>query len=169
MWRWNSQPLMKYGMQAGDFLLSTNILLSGNNYTKVALLFKCMNMGMVNKQTFFTIQDTYCVDTVKDFCEERRNEARGRLQWKDIEVPGTWLKLIHVTKLLKTLGKGSAIIKKSKNKISYLSLLLVFLQGVQKRNLQVMPANVTLSVPQFMRQEVCLLLWTIISTETDQQ
>ncbi len=79
---------MKYGMQAGDFLLSTNILLSGNNYTNIALLFKCMNMGMVNKQTFFTIQDTYCVDAVKDFCEERKSEASGHLQWKDVVVPG---------------------------------------------------------------------------------
>jgi len=29
----------------GDFLLSTNILLSGNNFAKVALLFKFMNIG----------------------------------------------------------------------------------------------------------------------------
>ncbi|KAG1928634.1 hypothetical protein F2P79_023504 [Pimephales promelas] len=47
LWRWNSQPVLKFGMQAGDFLLSTNILLSGNNYTKVALLFKFMNIQMV--------------------------------------------------------------------------------------------------------------------------
>ncbi len=77
---------MKFGMQAADFLLSTNILLSGNNYAKVALLFKFMNMGMVNKNTFFTIQDTYCVDTIKDFWEERSTEALCRLQGKDVVV-----------------------------------------------------------------------------------
>ncbi|XP_044034394.1 uncharacterized protein LOC122867536 isoform X2 [Siniperca chuatsi] len=86
VWRWNSQPVMKFGMQAGDFLLSTNILLSGSNYAKVALLFKFMNMGMVNKNTFFSIQDTFCVDTVKDFWEERRSEALSRLQGKDVVV-----------------------------------------------------------------------------------
>ena len=61
---------MKFGMQAGDFLLSTNILLSGNNYGKVSLLFKFMNMGMVNPNTFCTIQDTYCVDAVKEYCKK---------------------------------------------------------------------------------------------------
>ncbi len=53
---------------------------------KVALLFKFMNMGMVNKNTFFTIQDTYCVDTIKDFWEERSTEALCRLQGKDVVV-----------------------------------------------------------------------------------
>ncbi|KAA0722789.1 hypothetical protein E1301_Tti008711 [Triplophysa tibetana] len=86
LWRWNSQPVVKFGMQAGDFLLSTNILLSGNNYGKVALLFKFMNMGMVNTNTFFSIQDTYCVDTIKDFWEQRRNESVSQLQGKDVIV-----------------------------------------------------------------------------------
>ncbi|XP_051272909.1 uncharacterized protein LOC127372967 isoform X2 [Dicentrarchus labrax] len=86
LWRWNSQPVMKAGVQAGDFLLSTNILLSGSNYTKVALLFKFMNMGMVNKNTFCSIQNNYCVGTVKDFWEERRTEALSRLQGKRVVV-----------------------------------------------------------------------------------
>ncbi|KAF1389897.1 hypothetical protein PFLUV_G00052300 [Perca fluviatilis] len=80
LWRWNSQPVLKFGMQAGDFLLSTNILLSGNNYTKVALLFKFMNMRMDNPNTHFTIQDSYCVDPIKTFWEEKRSEAFSRLQ-----------------------------------------------------------------------------------------
>ena len=42
LWKWNSQPTFKYGMQAGDFMLAINIMISGNNY---ALLFKLMNMG----------------------------------------------------------------------------------------------------------------------------
>ncbi|XP_076150069.1 uncharacterized protein LOC143133954 [Alosa pseudoharengus] len=88
LWRWNSQPVMKFGMQAGDFLLSTNILLSGNNYGKVSLLFKFMNMGMVNPNTFCTIQDTYCVDAVKEYWEERNTEAIRRLQGKDVVVLG---------------------------------------------------------------------------------
>jgi len=79
---------MKFGMQAGDFLLSTNILLSGNNFAKVALLFKFMNMGMVNRNTFFSIQDTYCVNSIKDFWEERRKETLCRLKGKDVVVLG---------------------------------------------------------------------------------
>ena len=52
-------------MQGGDFMLSANILLSGNNYHKVALLFRYMSMGMVVPTTFFAVQDSYCVDAVK--------------------------------------------------------------------------------------------------------
>lgn len=83
MWQWNSQPSFKYGMQAGDFLLASNIILSGNNYNKIALLFKFMNMRVVDRSTFFKIQDTYCVDTIKDFWDKKRAEVVSRLQSKD--------------------------------------------------------------------------------------
>lgn len=33
---------------AGDFMLATNILLSGNKYTNITLLFKFMNMQIVD-------------------------------------------------------------------------------------------------------------------------
>ncbi|CAK6973227.1 uncharacterized protein LOC128358858 [Scomber scombrus] len=87
LWSWNSQPVMKFGMQAGDFLLSTNIFLSGNTYAKVALLFKYMNMGMVSKNSFYSIQDMYGIDPVKELCEKRRTEALDPLQEKDVVVP----------------------------------------------------------------------------------
>ncbi|KAL0966027.1 hypothetical protein UPYG_G00289710 [Umbra pygmaea] len=83
LWKWNSQPTLKFGMQAGDFMMATNILLSGNNYTKVALLFKFMNVGMVERSSFFKIQDTYCVDTIKDFWNEKRKEIITRLKSRD--------------------------------------------------------------------------------------
>lgn len=70
-------------MQAGDFMLASNIILSGNNYAKVALLFKFMNMGIVERSAFFKIQDTYCVDTIKDLWNDKRAEVVSRLQSKD--------------------------------------------------------------------------------------
>lgn len=70
---------MKSEMQIGDFMLATNILLSGHNYEKVSLLFKNMNMGMVDRTTFSMIQDTYCVDTIKAFWEERRQDTIAKL------------------------------------------------------------------------------------------
>lgn len=82
VWNWSSQSKLKYAMQVGDFMLAMNILLSGNNYAKVALLFRFMNMGMVGRSTFFKIQDTYCVDTVKQFWEEKRNAVISQLQPK---------------------------------------------------------------------------------------
>lgn len=75
-------------MLAGDFMLASNILLSGSNYAKVSLLFQFMNMGMVDRSSFFTIQDTYGVDTVKEFWEERRAEAINRLKDRDVVIVG---------------------------------------------------------------------------------
>ncbi|XP_078031905.1 uncharacterized protein LOC144467334 [Epinephelus lanceolatus] len=83
VWSWTSQPTFKFGMLAGDLLLGMNILLSGNSYAKVALLFRFMNMGVVNPVTFFKIQDSYCVDAIKEFWMERRAKAIQRLQGKD--------------------------------------------------------------------------------------
>ncbi|XP_026177256.1 uncharacterized protein LOC113138747 [Mastacembelus armatus] len=88
VWSWTSQPSMKSGMQVGDFMLATNILLSGNNYEKVALLFKNMNMGMVDPKTFSLIQDTYCVETIKGFWEERRLHTVTKLCDKNLIVLG---------------------------------------------------------------------------------
>lgn len=70
-------------MQAGDFMLASNIVLSGNNYAKVALLLKFINMGIVEWSTFFRIQDRYCVDSIKDFWNDKRGEVVYRLQSKD--------------------------------------------------------------------------------------
>ena len=54
--KWSSQPyLSSKGTTAGDFLLATNILISGNNYQKVALLFKFMKLGMSYIHSSFSI------------------------------------------------------------------------------------------------------------------
>ncbi|XP_045924710.1 zinc finger protein 436-like [Micropterus dolomieu] len=103
---------MKCGTQAGDFLLSTNILLSGNDYAKVALLFKFMNMGMVKKNTFVSIQDAYCVDTVKSFWEERRTEALSGLQGKDVVVlaENDTKEIIHVATINKQQTSCNSVV-----------------------------------------------------------
>ncbi|KAK7158576.1 hypothetical protein R3I94_005031 [Phoxinus phoxinus] len=82
VWHWSSQPSVKYGMSGGDFMLATNILLSGNNYAKIALLFKFMNMGMVDRSTFFAIQNNYCVDNITEFWNERRSAITAQLHSK---------------------------------------------------------------------------------------
>ncbi|KAK7156999.1 hypothetical protein R3I94_006910 [Phoxinus phoxinus] len=83
VWRWNSQPTLKFGMQSGDFMLSMNVLLSGNNYRKVAMLFKFMNMGMVAESTYFRIQDSYCIEPVQEYWEATRAEVIDHLRLKD--------------------------------------------------------------------------------------
>ncbi|XP_077371760.1 uncharacterized protein LOC144015549 isoform X2 [Festucalex cinctus] len=88
VWFWDTQPRLNFGMQAGDFMLSSNILLSGNNYAKVALLFKFMNLRMVNRNTFFTVQDTYCVDAITEFWIEKISQSIASLQGKQVVLLG---------------------------------------------------------------------------------
>ncbi|KAK7913723.1 hypothetical protein WMY93_013934 [Mugilogobius chulae] len=83
VWLWNSQPTLKFKMQGGDFMLSMNILLSGNNYRKIALLFKFMAMGMVAESTFFRLQDAYCIDPIGTYWEQTRAEVIERLSHED--------------------------------------------------------------------------------------
>ncbi|KAK7888818.1 hypothetical protein WMY93_024378 [Mugilogobius chulae] len=74
VWKWSSQRYFKFGMLAGDFMLGVNILLSGNNYRKTALLFKFMNMGMIDPKNFPQIQDKFCVDTIEDFWKKESDK-----------------------------------------------------------------------------------------------
>ncbi|XP_062380313.1 uncharacterized protein LOC134068643 [Sardina pilchardus] len=43
---------------------------------------------MVNPTTHYTIQDTYCVDAIKEYWEEKRLEVISRLQGKDVVLLG---------------------------------------------------------------------------------
>lgn len=52
--------------------VGSNILLSRNNYTKVKLLFRFMNIGMIIDRYFADIQENYCVNTIKDFWNAKR-------------------------------------------------------------------------------------------------
>lgn len=82
MWKWVSQPQFKHGMLAGDYMLAINILLSGNNYRKISLLFDFMKLGMVDRSSFYRIQDAYCVDTIEEFWNEKRNEVIAQVKSK---------------------------------------------------------------------------------------
>lgn len=97
LWRWNSQPMLKYGMQGGGFMLAINILLSGNNYRKIAFLFRFMQMGMVAEPTFFMIQDTYCIEPVEQFWQNIRADFLTCLKEKDeVVVLGETLFFCHL-------------------------------------------------------------------------
>lgn len=66
----------------GFHALATNVLLSGNNYNKIALLFKFMDVSIVAKSTFFAVQVSYCVATIKKFWQENKFRSTG-LRAKD--------------------------------------------------------------------------------------
>ena len=72
----------------GDFLLATNILLSGNNYMKVALLFHFMRMGMVSQTQFDRIQSLYAVFANMDYWDGLRSKTIEQLWGRPIVLAG---------------------------------------------------------------------------------
>lgn len=70
-------------MLAGDFMLGMNILLSGNNFQKVALLFKFMSMGMIDSTTFHKIQSKFCLSNIEDFWRSDREKVIRELRAKE--------------------------------------------------------------------------------------
>ena len=75
--RWSSQTkLRKRGVYAGDFLLATNILLSGNKF---------MNLGIVSWVQFERIQALYAIPTIMGYWERLRavpsSSCRALICW----------------------------------------------------------------------------------------
>ena len=48
-------------------VLAASILLTGNNFTKVELLTKCLNLGFISNPTFHRIQKLYAIPVVQEF------------------------------------------------------------------------------------------------------
>ena len=69
-------------------MLATNIVLSGNNYLKIAHLFRFMNMKPVDESTFYRIQDHFLVDTIRTFWEQHRQTVLDDLQGKEVVALG---------------------------------------------------------------------------------
>ncbi len=55
---WHSQPLIRK-MPAGNLLVAGAILFTGGQFTKLADFATCLNLLMISKSTFFSIQSTY--------------------------------------------------------------------------------------------------------------
>ena len=66
--KWSSQPrLASRGVNAGDFMLASSILLSGNHHAKVALLMKALGMSPMTRTFFFQVQSLYCFPAITVF------------------------------------------------------------------------------------------------------
>ena len=72
---WCSQPVMNMRLRTCDFLSAANILISGNNYRKIALWAQMMNLKFLSAFTFHKIQSTYLVPTVDSYWAEHQQEV----------------------------------------------------------------------------------------------
>ena len=55
------------GVNAGDFMLASSILLTGNHHSKIALLMKALGMKPLSSTFFYDVQAHYCLPAIKSF------------------------------------------------------------------------------------------------------
>ena len=87
---WSSQPRLKK-RQAGDFLLSCAVLTSGNNFEKIRLLFKFLNIGFVPRTLHYQIQSKHSVPVIKEEFEMMIQKNWDKYRGKKIVVAGMYL------------------------------------------------------------------------------
>ncbi|XP_033754344.1 uncharacterized protein LOC117337464 [Pecten maximus] len=84
---WDSQPRIKR-VYVGNFLVSAAILMSGNNYAKVALLAKFMNLAMIGLTSHQRVQRVFTAPVINSYYEEMMQRTLAKYQGKDIVIAG---------------------------------------------------------------------------------
>ena len=94
--KWSSQHrLASRGVHAGDFMLASSIILSGNHYSKIALLMKALGMKPMRKAFFYDVQAQYCLPAIHSFWENILQKTHQK--YSDGVVPcivGEYIKLV---------------------------------------------------------------------------
>ena len=86
--KWSTQPVLTYGMRAGNLLMSSNVVLSGNNMEKINRLLQLINMGALNQPTFSGVQANLVQPTINEEYQALTKETIKRLAGKEITVAG---------------------------------------------------------------------------------
>lgn len=87
---WSSQPILNRRLHGGDLLLSASILLSGNNYSKVALMAKFLRLHFVSISAFQRMQRTYLVPATEAFWESRQIQVLEEFKEQKVVLLGKW-------------------------------------------------------------------------------
>jgi hypothetical protein len=86
--RWCSQPLLNRCMHAGDLLLASSILISGNNFQKISTLAKFLKLPILSSSTYHRIQRTYLVPSIDSFWLSQQDDVIRGFQNRDVIVMG---------------------------------------------------------------------------------
>jgi len=78
------------GVHAGDFITCTSLLLSGNNYHKVALMFKFMNVGVPTEPFFHQVQSSYCCPVIDESWKIKQEEIHAELEGTPLVLAGKY-------------------------------------------------------------------------------
>ncbi|XP_070203010.1 uncharacterized protein [Littorina saxatilis] len=85
---WCSQPILNRRLHSGDFRLAMAIVTSGNNFGKIEMLGKHLNLKMLSRTSFFQIQGHYIVPTIDDFWKDHQTRVLDSIRNKEIVVLG---------------------------------------------------------------------------------
>lgn len=90
LYNWCSQPVLNRRLHSGDLQISAAILLSGNNYSKISLMARFLQLQFVSVSVFQRIQRTYLVPAIENFWEERQSELLGDLKDEQLVLLGKY-------------------------------------------------------------------------------
>jgi hypothetical protein len=86
--KWCSQPNLNSGVKLGNLLFSTSLLLSGNNYQKLALFYKFMNIRAPHASFHTRVQAHYTSPAVSQYWCDLQQLAISDLVSKEVVVAG---------------------------------------------------------------------------------
>ncbi|XP_077978404.1 uncharacterized protein LOC144433886 [Glandiceps talaboti] len=85
---WCSQPVLNRRLHSGDLLTSAAILMSGNNYGKIALFANMLNLKVVSASTFHRIQKHYLIPCIDEYWLQHQEDILSKYKDKSIVVLG---------------------------------------------------------------------------------
>ena len=81
--RWAAQPSCDK-IRAGNLTLASALLLSGNSYTKVGMMFNFCNLQYFSSTLFNQYQQLYIIPAINEFWEEHKQQVWSDKRGKDI-------------------------------------------------------------------------------------
>ena len=85
--RWAAQPTCS-NVRAGNLILASSLLLSGNSFTKKGMMFKFCNIQYFSKTLFYQYQSLYIAPAVNDFWEQQRSMLWNERSGKEVLLSG---------------------------------------------------------------------------------
>lgn len=86
--KWCSQPVLNRRMNSGDLQFASAVLLSGNNFQKISLFAKFLNLPAISNTTFHKIQRTYLIPSIDEFWSEKQEETINLFRGQELVILG---------------------------------------------------------------------------------
>jgi hypothetical protein len=82
--------LLRGGVHSGDLMVSSAVLFSGNNFQKISLFAKFLNLAMVSSSSYSRFQTTYLVPAVEAFWSSHVENILETKRGEEIVILGTY-------------------------------------------------------------------------------